>query len=128
MHMRVFSGVCVVGLSIAAIAGIPCPDPFSYKIVHGSCVPAPDLQGGYIVANYSYTPGGCKTPGTSAYSCEVKSIVTTAERKKGETFMRFTWADIPVYFSCVDDTPIAIVGARYGQSNLTKPCDYCTGT
>lgn len=125
MRMRVFSGVCVFGLSLAAIAGIPCPDPLAYKIVDGYCVLVPG--GGYAVVDFQYTPGGCVSPGNSAYSCEVKTEVTTANRKKGDMWMRY-WGELDIWFRCIDDTPIGVVGARYGKSNLDNPCDYCTGT
>lgn len=116
--------VGTLGLSLAVIAGIPCPDPLRYKIVHGYCYFVPG--GGQAIMGYTYTPGGCVSPGNSAYSCEVKQETTTASRKKGVNWMR-SWGGVDIFWECVDDDPISIFGARYGKSNLAKPCDYCTG-
>jgi hypothetical protein len=108
----------------AAMAGTPCPDPFTYHVVNGlcmfsNCVSLP--PGGYVVSPGTYLDGGCRVPGHSAKTCSTRTWIVDWTRAEGSSPFENGCGE-SVYASCTTHQ-VNIYGIVEGYSTTTN-CPY----
>lgn len=112
-------------VAAAAIAGTPCPDPYTYRITHGTCVYSNCIllpPGGYFVTRGTYTNGGCsETSRHSAFTCQIKSLIVNVTDYEGHGPFVNGCGD-SVYGYCTDES-FSVFGIKYGESTTTA-CPY----